>query len=138
MKRRTLLSLLGMSPALLATTPTLAGSTTRQAAKNAKASPPAGEGKITAVNPKGTPPPIQLIPMAPRLDTLDGKTVYLVDTGFHGSDVLLHQIEGWFSRNMPDVTVVFRRKAGPYAEDDPALWKEIKSKGNAAIMAVGH
>jgi thiazole synthase ThiGH ThiG subunit len=36
------------------------------------------------------------------------------------------------------VTVVFRRKAGPYAEDDPALWKEIKEKGSAAIMAIGH
>jgi len=138
MKRRTLLSLLGMSPALLATTPTLAGQTARQGIKNAQAGGPTGEGKITTVNPKGTPPPIQLIPMAPRLDRLDGKTVYLVDTGFHGSDVLLQQIQAWFSRNMPDVTTVFKRKAGPYAEDDPALWKEIKSKGNAAIMAVGH
>jgi len=134
MKRRTLLSLLGMSPTLLATRPTLAGQTTNAV----KASSPTGEGKITAVNPKGTPPPIQLIPMAPRLGALNGKTVYLVDTGFHGSDVLLHQIEAWFSANMPDVTTVFKRKAGPYAEDDPALWKEIKAKGNATIMAVGH
>ena len=39
---------------------------------------------------------------------------------------------------MPDVTVVFRKKAGPYMEDDPPLWKEIKEKGNAAIMAIGH
>jgi hypothetical protein len=138
MKRRTLLSLLGMSPALLATEPTLARQGTGPVVKNGKAGGSAGEGKVTAVNPKGTPPPIQLIPMAPRLDTLHGKTVYLVDTGFHGSDVLLEQIQAWFSRNMPDVTTVFRRKAGPYAEDDPALWKEIKSKGNAAIMAVGH
>jgi hypothetical protein len=76
--------------------------------------------------------------MAPRLDTLEGKTVYLVDTGFHGSDSLLKQVELWFNRNMPSVTVVFRRKAGPYAEDDPKLWAEIKAKGNAAIMAVGH
>ncbi|HXX71574.1 MAG TPA: hypothetical protein VEI55_04720 [Candidatus Acidoferrum sp.] len=135
MKRRTLLSLLGMSPALLATAPTRAGQTT---VKNPSASGPRAEGKITAVNPKGTPPPIQLIPMAPRLDTLHGKTVYLVDTGFHGSDVLLHQIEAWFSANMPDTTTVFKRKAGPYAEDDPPLWKEIKSQGNAVIMAVGH
>ena len=123
-----------MSPALLATSATEAQ---QHKSPTPKAASP-GEGKITAVNPKGTPPPIQLIPMAPRLDTLNGKTVYLVDTGFHGSDVLLHQIEAWFGRNMPSVTVVFRRKAGPYMEDDPNLWKEIKAKGNAAIMAVGH
>jgi len=123
-----------MSPALLAT-----GATEAQQQKSpAPIAASSGEGKITAVNPKGTPPPIQLIPMAPRLDTLNGKTVYLVDTGFHGSDVLLHQIEAWFGRNMPSVTVVFRRKAGPYMEDDPSLWKEIKAKGNAVIMAVGH
>jgi len=134
MNRRKLLSLLGMSPAILA------GSRAEAQQKSAKraAAPDAGHAKITAVNPKGTPPPIQLIPMAPRLDTLDGKTVYLVDTGFHGSDVLLHQVEAWFGRNMPGVTTVFKRKAGPYAEDDPKLWKEIKDKGNAVIMAVGH
>jgi len=133
-KRRKLLSLLGMSPALLAGIPTEAQKPTNKAT----AAKVAGPDKVTAVNPKGTPPPIQLIPMAPRLDTLDGKTVYLVDTGFHGSDVLLHQIEAWFSRNMPNVTTVFKRKAGPYAQDDPDLWKEIKAKGNAVIMAVGH
>jgi hypothetical protein len=136
MKRRDLLSLLGMSPALLAGA-TAGGQESKPHATKV-VSNSSGPTKITALNPKGTPPPIQLIPMAPRLDSLDRKTVYLVDTGFHGSDVLLHQIEAWFHENMPSVTVVFRRKAGPYMEDDPALWKEIKAKGNAAIMAVGH
>jgi hypothetical protein len=136
-KRRQLLSLLGMSPALLAGA--TAGASEQKTPSTSSASPGEGSrGKITGVNPKGTPPPIQLIPMAPRLDSLDGKTVYLVDTGFHGSDVLLNQVQAWFSRNMPTVTTVFRRKAGPYMEDDPNLWKEIKAQGNAVIMAVGH
>ena len=39
--------------------------------------------KITVLNPLGTPPPIKLKNMAPRLDTLDGKTIYLVDDGYH-------------------------------------------------------
>jgi hypothetical protein len=123
-----------MSPALLAGTAAGAKGQKTSSAPPGEGSP----GKITGVNPKGTPPPIQLIPMAPRLDSLDGKTVYLVDTGFHGSDVLLNQVQAWFSRNMPTVTTVFRRKAGPYMEDDPNLWKEIKAQGNAVIMAVGH
>jgi hypothetical protein len=136
MNRRKLLSLLGMSPVLLANASAKAEAAQKSAKPETNGN--SAQGKVTAVNPKGTPPAIQLIPMAPRLDSLDGKTVYLVDTGFHGSDVLLHQIEAWFGKNMPNVTVVFRRKAGPYAEDDPNLWKEIKSKGNAVIMAVGH
>jgi hypothetical protein len=122
-----------MSPVLFAGDPAQAGQT-----KRADSGAAPGQVKLTTVNPKGTPPAIQLIPMAPRLASLDGKTVYLVDTGFHGSDALLHQIELWFGRNMPSVTTVFRRKAGPYAQDDPPLWKEIKEKGNAVIMATGH
>jgi hypothetical protein len=142
MNRRKLLSLLGVSPAILAAKSALAAQGEKQPAAathaGASAKPAAGPAKITTVNPKGMPPQIQLIPMAPRLDSLDGKTVYLVDTGFHGSDMLLQQIQEWFKTNMPGVTTVFKRKAGPYAQDDPALWKEIKEKGNAVVMAVGH
>jgi hypothetical protein len=128
-----MLSLLGMSPALLAGAQADGQQTKPKAAKASLAS-----DKIETLNPKGTPPPIQLLPMAPRLGSLDGKTVYLVDTGFEGGGFLLNQIQLWFNKNMPGVTIVFRRKAGPYAEDDPALWKEIKEKGNAAVMAIGH
>ena len=135
MNRRKLLSLLGMSPALLAGA-RANGEQSKRNTTTAKAA--SSETTIETLNPKGTPPPIQLIPMAPRLGSLDGKTVYLVDTGFEGGGFLLNQIQLWFNRNMPSVTVVFKRKAGPYAEDDPALWKEIKEKGNAAIMAIGH
>jgi hypothetical protein len=134
MNRRKLLSLLGMSPALLAGSQAAA----QQHDKPAKAGKPAGDAQFHALNPKGSPPPVKLIPMAPRLDNIHGKTVYLVDTGFMGGGVLLQQMQIWFNKNYPDVTVVFRKKAGPYMEDDPPLWKEIKEKGNAAIMAIGH
>jgi hypothetical protein len=130
-----MLGLLGMSPALLAGTPAEGQAKTKGAKPETHA---AGAQKFEALNPKGTPPAIQLIPMAPRSGSLDGKTVYLVDTGFEGGGMLLNQIQLWFNRNMPNVKVVFKRKAGPYAEDDPALWQEIKTNGSAAIMAIGH
>lgn len=132
--RRRILSMLGMSPALLAGT----AADARTAAPKAAANVEAAGAQLVAFNPKGTPPSIQLIPMAPRPSTLEGKTIYLVDTGFEGGGMLLEQIQLWFGRNMPSVTTVFKRKAGPYAEDDPQLWQEIKAKGNAAIMAIGH
>jgi hypothetical protein len=132
MNRRKLLGLLGISPALLV------GDGAPAQTPKQKGSTGARSREMEVLNPKGTPPPVQLIPMAPRLDTLDGRTIYLVDTGFEGGGFLLNQIQIWFNKNMPKVTVVFKRKAGPYAEDDPALWKEIKEKGNAAIMAIGH
>jgi len=140
--RRRLLSALGISPALLAG----ARLGAQQSAQNqsptgnkvAKSPKAAASEKFIGFNPKAMPPSITLIPMAPRLSSLDGKTVYLVDTGFHGGGALLNQIQVWFQQNMPSVTTVFKRKAGPYAEDDPQLWAEIKAKGNAAIMAIGH
>jgi hypothetical protein len=137
MNRRKMLSLLGISPALLASLPAEAQEA-KTGAKATVAKSSTAQLKVEGLNPKGTPPPIQLIPMAPRLDSLDGKTVWLVDTGFDGGGYLLQQIQLWFKTNMPTVNTVFRRKAGPYMEDDPALWKEIKQKGHAAIMAIGH
>ncbi|HTZ99173.1 MAG TPA: hypothetical protein VMB02_02510 [Candidatus Aquilonibacter sp.] len=128
--RRKLLSLLGVSPVILAGSPTLA--------EPAKKHPAPGPAKFEAFNPKGTPPGVQLIPMAPRLDTLDGKTIYLVSDGFAGADRFLNQIAIWFSKNMPSVKTVYRLKAGSYFDDDPKLMAEMKANGNAMIMAYGH
>jgi hypothetical protein len=129
--RRKLLSLLGVSPAILAGSPTLA-------APAKKVHAPAGPAKFEAFNPKGMPPEVQLIPMAPRLDTLEGKTVFLVSDGFEGADRFLAQIAIWFQKNMPSVKTVYRLKAGSYFDDDPKLMAEIKASGNAMIMAYGH
>jgi len=128
--RRKLLSLIGVSPAVLAGSKALAGPK-KEPVKT-------GEAKITTVNPKGNPPPIQLVPMAPRLDTLDGKTIYLVSDGFAGADRFLNQIAIWFQKNKPGVKTVYRLKAGSYFDDDPKLMAEIKANGNAMIMAYGH
>jgi hypothetical protein len=135
MKRRKLLSLLGMSPVLLT------GS--RAAAEGGhnddpKAPSTGRASKFTALSPKGTPPPVMRYSMAPSLTTLEGKTIYLVDTGFFGADLLLQQVAGWYQRNMPSVKTVLRKKAGTYPTDDPKLWAEIKAKGDATIMAIGH
>jgi hypothetical protein len=95
--------------------------------------------KITVLNPLGTPPPITLKPMAPRLDTLDGKTIFVVDDGFVGGANLLTQIVDWFGKNYPKTTVVFKRKGGGgFDVEDPALWAEIKEKANAVIIGMGH
>ena len=84
--------------------------------------------------PKGEVRPVR---MAPRLPTLDGKTVYLVETGFAGSYDFIQEVQRWFSRNMPSVKTVLRRKQGTMFTNDPELWAEIKEKGDAAILGVG-
>jgi hypothetical protein len=132
--RRKLLSLMGASPALLAAA-TADAKEKKPKGKDGKATM---EPKITALNPRGMPPPITLIPMAPRLSTLDGKTIYLVSDGFPGADHFLAQVAKWFATNMPSVKTEYRLKAGGFADDDPKLNAEVKANGQAVIMAIGH
>ena len=96
------------------------------------------ETKFRVLDPRGTPSGVfESVSMAPRLDTLNGKTVYLVDIGFAGGYEFLQEFDGWLSRNVPGVKTVLRRKSGNMFLDDPALWAEIRDKGHAVIFGVG-
>jgi hypothetical protein len=76
--------------------------------------------------------------LARRLDTLEGKTIYLVDIGYGGSYKFMNAIHRWFQKNMPSVTTVRKRKAGSaFRDDSQELWEEIKAKGHAAVIGVG-
>jgi hypothetical protein len=94
--------------------------------------------KIVVLNPMGYPPRIAPVGMAPRPEGLAGKTVYLVDCRFDDGDILMQQMQNWFAKRMPEVETVLRRKSGVYTERDPQLYEEIKTRGAAAVVAVGH
>ena len=98
----------------------------------------AAANKVTVLNPMGTPPPIQLKPQAPRLDTLDGKTIYFVNTGYIGTDRLMDVMSEWFKANYPKTNIVIKQSAGGMTGVDKALWAEIGQKGDAAIVGLGH
>ena len=75
--------------------------------------------------------------LADRPESLDNKTVYLVDTGFGGSSRFMIQLQKWFAENMPTVKIVRRRKpGGPLMGIAPELWNEIKEEGDAAVLGV--
>jgi hypothetical protein len=86
----------------------------------------------------GYPPQITQLGMAPRLDTLEGKTVYLVDCRFDDGDLLMGQMQAWFTEHRPSVKTVLKSKSGVYTEDDPELFAEIKERGDALVLGVGH
>jgi hypothetical protein len=77
------------------------------------------------------------LPLAPRLDTLDDKTVYLVDVGFAGGYEFLQEMRNWFSEHMPAVEIVLKRKPGNMFMDAPQLWAEIKEQAHAVVFGVG-
>ena len=86
----------------------------------------------------GMPAPAPASPFkAERLDALENKTVYLVDTGFGGSYNFMLQLQKWFNEHMPSVTTVRKRKSGNvFMDDNNTLWEEIKEKGDAAVVGV--
>jgi hypothetical protein len=98
----------------------------------------AGDGKLTVLNPMGYPPMVSPKAMAPRLDSLDGKTIFLVDCRFDDSDVFLTQVQAWFAEHLPQVNTRLVRLSSVYTRDDPATWEHIRDNGDAALVGVGH
>jgi len=105
----------------------------------------ASEKRIIVLNPEAERLPVpngkaaemEKWPMADRLDNLNGKTVYLVNQGFGGSELFMQQFQAWFAEHMPDVKTVLKRKTGFIFRDDTRdLWEEIKEKGDAVIFGV--
>ena len=102
--------------------------------------PPGMGGSPPGVS--GPPPSMGGPPQSPptfarRLDTLENKTVYMVDIGFGGGYNFMLQLQKWFAENMPSVTTIVKRKPGRvFADDNNDLWEEVKEKGHAVVLGV--
>lgn len=92
--------------------------------------------KLTVHDPRGYPPKVQGKPLAPRLEELDRRTVYLVDCLFDNSDAFMEQLQGWFAAHLPSVRI---RPISPRESwvDDPDMRRRIEHDGDAAILGVG-
>lgn len=95
-----------------------------------------GEALFAALDPRGTQPAGDLIPLAPRVPDLNGKLVYIIKSWPQGSG-----LEGMFfntadalKRRFPSVTVAIKERNTRYSFDDPKLWKEMKDKNVAAFI----
>ena len=93
----------------------------------------------TVLDPRGQPTGTKMpLPLAPRLDTLKGKTIYVMDVGFGGGWEFLEETVSWFSRNMPSTKLVLKHKKTIMFMDEPETWEEIKQNGgDAVIFGVG-
>ena len=74
--------------------------------------------QITVHDPRGYPPKVVGKRLAPRLSTLDGKTVYLVDCLFDNSDVFMDQLRQWFGEHLPAVNVRTIRPKETWSDDE--------------------
>lgn len=140
MDRRKMLALLGAGPALAAATPSLARTAPTGPSAAGAAACGSDTNAVSVLNPAIATKFAERVPLAPRLDTLEGKTIYLVDTDWGGmqqNDGILQEIQKWFAQKMPSVKAIIKIKAGNFVTDDPGLWKEIaQNHGDGVIIGV--
>jgi hypothetical protein len=92
--------------------------------------------KMRVLNPEGYPPKVSATGMAPSLDTVDGKKLFLVDVGFANSDNFMKQLHGWFEEHRSDIRTEVVRWRDQH-EPDPELCERIQAGGDGAVIGVG-
>jgi hypothetical protein len=92
--------------------------------------------KLTVHDPRGYPPKVSGKPLAPRLESLEGKKLYLVDCLFDNTEAFIDQLQGWFSEHLPAVDTRVIRPRESWV-DDPDMRAAIEEEGDAAILGVG-
>lgn len=88
------------------------------------------------LNPVGFPPEVVAQGLAPGLDDLDGKRIFLVDVGWENSGNFMRELEKWFNRTKPGVLTQLVQWKDQH-KPDPELCEIIQSEGDAAILGVG-
>jgi hypothetical protein len=87
-------------------------------------------------DPCGYPPKVTGKPLAPRLETLEGSNVYLVDCLFDNSEAFMTELQDWFSQHLPAVETRIIKPKESWV-DDPEMRATIEEDGDAAILGVG-
>lgn len=87
-------------------------------------------------DPRGYPPKVDAKRLAPRLLTLDGKMVHLVDCLFDNSEVFMQQLQAWFAEHMPRVRTEIVKPRESWV-DDPQMRAKVVREADAAVFAVG-
>ena len=91
---------------------------------------------LTVYDPRGFAPKVTGKRLATRPESLDGKTLYLVDCLFDNSDVFMAQLTDWFAKNLPSVNIKNIKPRESWV-DDPEMRAIVVAKGNVAILGVG-
>jgi hypothetical protein len=91
---------------------------------------------LTVHDPRGYPPKVTGKRLVPRLPSLDGKVVYLVDCLFDNSAAFMEELRQWFAAHLPAVKTRIITPRESWV-DDADMRAKIASEGNAAVLGVG-
>ncbi|HTW22883.1 MAG TPA: hypothetical protein VMD78_04745 [Candidatus Baltobacteraceae bacterium] len=141
MDRRKMLALLGASPVLVADSPAYARNGSKASSAHSHGSHNDGGGElITVMNPAITAQLAERVPLVPPLDSLQNKTIYLVNLSWEGPDAANYfygAMTEWLQKRYPGVKTIVKVTAEGMFGSDPSIIKDIKnSKADAAIVGV--
>ena len=91
---------------------------------------------VSVHDPRGYPPKVTGKRLASRLQSLDGKILYLVDCLFDNSEAFMDQLKDWFGIHLPSVQTRIIKPRQSWV-DDAEMRTKIAAEGNAAILGVG-
>ena len=92
--------------------------------------------KIAVHDPRGYQPKVTGKRLAPRLESLDGKVIFLVDCQFDNSDVFMQQMREWFAEHLPRVQTRIIETRESWV-DDADMRATVAREGDGAILGVG-
>ena len=91
---------------------------------------------LTVHDPRGYPPKVTGKRLAARPQSLNGKTLYLVDCLFDNSEAFMDQLRRWFAEHMPGIDTRMIKPRESWV-DDPGMREKIAADGHAAVFGVG-
>jgi hypothetical protein len=98
------------------------------------------DGTIRILNPATVSNQVERVPLAPRLDTLEGKSIYLIDVNWGSGDLegaymFLTLTAEWLEQEYNCTTKVVKKK-GAYFFGDPDLFAEAGENADAVVFGV--
>ena len=93
------------------------------------------ETKLKALDPRGHFNVVQRAPLSPRLSTLAGKTVYIINSwpgDTHGFGNVESALDAYLRDKYAGIKLEYRTRMS-YSSDDPRLWAEMKEKADAFV-----
>jgi hypothetical protein len=136
MDRRKMLAFLGVSPTFLSGFPAVA-ETSRPGLSSVDGH---GEEKITVMNPAIAGKLATRVPLAPPLDSLNNKLIYMVNLSWEGPDAANYfygAMTDWLNRHYSGIKTLVKVTADGMFGSDPSILKDIAaSKADAAIVGV--
>jgi len=136
MNRRKMLAMLGASPALVAGSPSYA----RTGPKPVAEASSVGDGRITVMNPGIANRLAPRVPLAPPLDNLNNKLIYMINLSWEGPDAgnyFYGAMTEWLQKRHTGIKTVVKITADGMFGLDPSILKEMMAnKADGAIVGV--